>query len=339
MSLLLWVTLIAVLLVVGWVVIQLLSPSGRRRQAAEREALEDLLKQLLDWQAAGESAERSRLSSVVRLSPRRLDALVEKMVGRGLVEEEAGSLHLTSDGEQWATQVARAHRLWELYLADEARLPMRFVHQTAHHLEHRVSPEELDALDAHLGHPLYDPHGDPIPSASGSLPAKQGTNLAEWPVGEEGRITHLEDEPVESFTELMRAGIRVGSRVRLRGLDEQEIRIEQEDISITLPRRLAANITVGPSAGVQSRPIEAMRLADLPDGAEGRILEIDPDCRGFTRRRLLDFGLTPGARIKAELRNALGDPRAFRVRGTVVALRREQAAQVWIEKVAERRAS
>jgi len=339
MSLLFWVTLIVVLLVGAWVIVRFLNPAGQRRQAAEREPLEDLLKQLLDWQAAGEFPDRSRLSSVVRLTPRRLDALLKRMIERGLVEETAGSFHLTPQGEQWATQVARAHRLWELYLADEARLPMRFVHQTAHHLEHRVSAEQVDALDAHLGHPLYDPHGDPIPSASGALPAERGTSLAEWPVGKEGRITHLEDEPVEAFNELMQAGLRVGSRVRLLGIDRQEMKFEHEGVSVVLPKRLAANITVGPSVRVPSRPAEAIRLADLPDGAEGTIVEIDPECRGFTRRRLLDFGLTPGARIRAELRNALGDPRAFRVRGTVVALRREQAAHVWIEKAAERRAS
>lgn len=339
MSVLVWITLIVVLAAAGYLVIRLASLSGRRHEAAEREAVEDLLKQLLDWQEVRQIADRPRLSAGRRLSPRRLDALLDKMAGHGLIEEKGGSFHLTADGKQWAIQVARAHRLWELYLADEAQLPMRFVHKTAHHLEHRLSADELDALDAHLGHPLYDPHGDPIPSASGALPLDQGVNLVNWPIGIEGQITHLEDEPVEVFAELTRLGIRVGSRVRLLGFDENEVRIEQEGTSLSLPPRLAENITVWRTAPAPSRSTRAMRLADLPDGAEGRIIEIDPDCRGFTRRRLLDFGLTPGARIKAELRNALGDPRAFRVRGTVVALRREQAEQVWVEKSAERRAS
>jgi len=335
MAIKLWIGLIAVLVLGILVSVWLLLPRSRRRGAsAEREAFEDVLKQLLEWREAGESADRSRLASVLRLSVHRLDLLLSKMVARGVVEEKEAAIRLTPDGEQWATQVMRAHRLWELYLADEARLPMRFVHKTAHHLEHRVSADEIDALDAHLGHPLYDPHGDPIPSASGSLPPGQGVSLAEWPVGQDGRIVHLEDEPVQAFSELMQAGISVGSRIRLVALDEHEVKIEHDGEPRTLPRRLAANITVAGYVSTKPRSARAMRLADLEDGSEGKIVEIDPSCRGFTRRRLLDFGLTPGARIKAELRNALGDPRAFRVRGTVVALRREQAAQIWIEKTA-----
>ncbi len=329
-----WIALIAVLVLGILISIALFGRSGRRRVSAEREAFEDVLKQLLEWREAGEPADRSNLAAILGLPARRLDVLLARMAQRGVLEEEEGSIRLTPEGEQWATQVMRAHRLWELYLADEARLPMRFVHKTAHHLEHRVSAEEIDALDAHLGHPLYDPHGDPIPSASGSLPPGQGVNLAQWPVGREGRIIHLEDEPVAAFSELMQAGIRVGSQIRLVALDDHEVKFEQDDQPCVLPRRLAANITVGDFVSTKPRSAQAMRLADLEDGAEGQIVEIDPGCRGFTRRRLLDFGLTPGARIKAELRNALGDPRAFRVRGTVVALRREQAAQIWIEKTA-----
>jgi len=61
-----------------------------------------------------------------------------------------------------------------------------------------------------------------------------------------------------------------------------------------------------------------------------------PECRGFTRRRLLDFGLTPATKIRADLCTVFGDPRAFRVRGTTIALRQEQAAQIWVRRIADR---
>lgn len=76
-----------------------------------------------------------------------------------------------------------------------------------------------------------------------------------------------------------------------------------------------------------------MPLSDLPDTTPAEIVALDDACQGFTRRRLLDLGMTPGARIEPEIRNFFGDPRAYRVRGTLIALRREQAAQIWVKMV------
>jgi len=72
-------------------------------------------------------------------------------------------------------------------------------------------------------------------------------------------------------------------------------------------------------------------LADLSIGGEATVLRIATACSGPARRRLLDLGLTPGARIRAELRSPGGDPTGYKVRGTVIALRREQAGQILIQ--------
>jgi DtxR family Mn-dependent transcriptional regulator len=63
------------------------------------------------------------------------------------------------------------------------------------------------------------------------------------------------------------------------------------------------------------------------------IILLDEACQGFTRRRFLDLGLTPGTRISPELDNSFGDPRAYRVRGTLIALRKDQASQIWVKAV------
>lgn len=74
-------------------------------------------------------------------------------------------------------------------------------------------------------------------------------------------------------------------------------------------------------------------LAGLPLGAEATVARITDDCSGPVRRRLLDLGLTPGARVRAEIRSPGGDPTGYRVRGAVVALRREQASQIAVDPV------
>ena len=78
---------------------------------------------------------------------------------------------------------------------------------------------------------------------------------------------------------------------------------------------------------------EAIPLAELEDAQTGEIVTLDDAVQGFSRRRFLDLGLTPGTKIYPELGNFFGDPRAYRVRGTLIALRRDQAAQIWVKPV------
>jgi DtxR family transcriptional regulator, Mn-dependent transcriptional regulator len=74
----------------------------------------------------------------------------------------------------------------------------------------------------------------------------------------------------------------------------------------------------------------AVPLASLTQDQRGEIISLDDAVQGFTRRRFLDLGLTPGTTIYPELGNFFGDPRAYRVRGTLIALRKDQAAQIWV---------
>jgi Fe2+ transport system protein FeoA len=71
----------------------------------------------------------------------------------------------------------------------------------------------------------------------------------------------------------------------------------------------------------------------LPDGQPGQVITLDASCQGFSRRRLMDLGFTPGARIEPALRTFAGDPRGYRVRGTLVALRQDQSRQVLVKPI------
>ena len=69
----------------------------------------------------------------------------------------------------------------------------------------------------------------------------------------------------------------------------------------------------------------------MRDGEQGEVVALDPSCQGFSRRRLMDMGFTPGARLEPAIRTFSGDPRGYRVRGTLVALRNDQARQVLVK--------
>ena len=103
----------------------------------------------------------------------------------------------------------------------------------------------------------------------------------------------------------------------------------------TLAPLLAGNVYV---AAARSAGGSARRRPAAVGPAVGRSSEkwssLDPGCRGFIRRRLLDLGFTPGARLRPVLTTFAGDPRAYRVRGTTIALRREQSARVLVRAVA-----
>jgi Fe2+ transport system protein FeoA len=82
-----------------------------------------------------------------------------------------------------------------------------------------------------------------------------------------------------------------------------------------------------------SKPDKMLSLADLNHGQKAEIISLDDSVQGFSRRRFLDLGLTPGTVIAPELKNFFGDPRGYRVRGTLIALRREQAAKILIKTI------
>lgn len=301
------------------------------QRARQRELIEDALKHLLDREQDGRHASLESLAGFLHLSLPRAMHLVEEMQKQNLVEWQGRRLHLTPEGERWAIHVVRAHRLWERYLADEARMPLEKVHAEAHRLEHGLSESEIDALDAALGHPLRDPHGDPIPNRQGLVreAEKQGIELTRWETDCPVRIVHLEDEPELAFAQILASSLHLGQVIRILERTSQYLVLSDGENEYRLAPAVAANIYV-----TEARPVEAQEnlipLSQLPQAQEAEVVKIDDSVQGFTRRRFLDLGLTPGARVVPELTNFFGDPRAYLVRGTLIALRREQAEKIWV---------
>ncbi len=303
------------------------------RRMRQRARLEDALKFLLTESGSGSFVSAIHLRQHLNLSESALNKLTRRLQRYGLLQTEGGRLRLTPSGELVALRIVRAHRLWESYLADEAGLPLGSVHAMAERLEHSLSSDELDALDAHLGHPAVDPHGDPIPSPGAPLPREEMVPLSAWPVGEPAEVLHLEDEPEVVFRQILALGILPGARIRLLAREPERLIVSHGAHEHRMAPEIAANIHVG---GIRSSaaamPAGAVLLSELDVGETGIVAGIDPRYRGLARRRLLDLGLTPGAEVLVELDNAFGDPRGFRVRGTLIGLRQAQAARIWVQR-------
>lgn len=332
MSQLTWIPLIVAILLIAIFLPRhgLLAAFQRWRAFSLRENIEDALKHLLDQSWENRPASSITLKSALSLSDRRLLQLVSRMQAQGLVESVGADLSLTPAGERLAVQVARAHRLLERFLADEARMPLEQIHEQAHHLEHTLTAQQVDELEAALGHPTSDPHGDPIPDRRGRIRLKAGLPLTSLVPEQIGRIVHIEDEPAIAYAQIQAEGIHLGQTLRLVESAPDRLVLSDGSSEYRLAPIVAANVQFTPVERLSQRK-GLLPLHRLASRQQAEIVAIDQACQGFTRRRFLDLGLTPGTIIYPELPNPFGDPRAYRVRGTLIALRRDQADQIWVQ--------
>ena len=304
----------------------------RRRVAAQRILAENALKHIYSAAWQGRSATLQSLAGALHLPNTAAVRLVSQLSAQGWVASREGGLHLTADGERYAIDVVRAHRLWERYLVDEARMPLPAVHAEAERREHNRPAGALQALDAILGHPSLDPHGDPIPTADGRVAGADETPLTDWPANTPARIAHLEDEPAVIYSQIVAEGLEPGRVVRVLEADARRVVLSDGERVHTLAPIVAANVFVTRDGDGVTRA-DVARLTTLRQGQQARVEELDGSLQGFTRRRLLDLGVTPGTAIAAEMNSLFGDPKAYRVRGTLIALRRDQADKVLIRDI------
>jgi DtxR family transcriptional regulator, Mn-dependent transcriptional regulator len=305
----------------------------RDQSIRSRVRVEDALKHLYYCETEARPPTLLSIAGRLQIPENRAVELMQSMQVHGLVQLKGEQFQLTADGRAYALHIVRAHRLWERYLADETGYTETRWHAQADQIEHELSADDTDELAGRLGYPLMDPHGDPIPTHEGGLAGRRGEALSTLPPGTAGRITHLEDEPDAVYAQLVAAGFYPGLVVQVLERSPQYLRVWAAGDEHRLAPIVAAAVAVEPVATpLRSQAPES--LADLTPPARGRIREISPRCRGVERRRLLDLGIIPGTLVTAELVSPSGDPTAYRIRDTLIALRRTQADLIKIDRVA-----
>jgi len=310
--------------------IGILSVWKKSKYANKKILIEDALKYIYNCEYNNSSCSLNGIAGNLSISADEATDIIARLESMGLVSAKKDELNLTSDGRSYALRVIRVHRLWEKYLADETSVTENEWHQKAEELEHTLSPEQADQLAAQIGNPVFDPHGDPIPSASGDLPIKKGKSLTEMKVGEFANIIHLEDEPNAIYSQLLAEGLYPGMQIRMMEISDKRLKFIANGEECILSPLIAENITVGIIK--LEKPVEGKfkPLSSLKIGEEGTILGIAKALRGQQRRRLMDLGIVPGTKIEAELESLTGDPVAYRVRGTTVALRKQQTDKIYL---------
>ncbi len=308
---------------------------ARGRRATERVLIEDALKHLYDCEYGRCDGTLDSLAGALEIGRDRAARLTTRLEALGLLSTQAPRLKLTPEGCSYALRVIRIHRLLESYLAERTGVDEAEWHQRADQLEHRMTSAEAEALSVQLGNPRYDPHGDPIPTADGTLPSRRGLPLSSLKPGAVARIVHVEDEPHEVYAQLVAARLSPGVTVRVLDSSDDRIRVEADWQEQVLAPVVAANVAVEPLSDVVERVLPDRRLSTLALGQQATVVDLSPACRGPERRRLLDLGVVPGTVIRAELASTGGDPIAYRIRGAMIALRKAQADLIHVKTQAD----
>lgn len=298
--------------------------------ASKKVLIEDALKYLYNCEYNNLNCTLTGIAGNLSISADDAADIVSRLESMGMLTAYSDALSITSEGRSYALRIIRVHRLWEKYLADQTSVHETEWHQKAEEVEHQLTPEQADQLAAQIGNPVFDPHGDPIPSSSGDIPAKKGKLLTEMKPGEFSIIIHVEDEPQAIYSQIVAEGLYPGMQIRMLEISDKRIKFVANGEECVLSPLIAKSITVGLMKF--EKPVEGKfkPLSNLKVGEKGKILGISKSLRGQQRRRLMDLGIVPGTEVEAEMVSVSGDPVAYRIRGASIALRKNQTDKIYL---------
>jgi DtxR family transcriptional regulator, Mn-dependent transcriptional regulator len=164
-----------------------------------------------------------------------------------LLYERYKGFKLNNEGRKAAIQVIRKHRLWEYFLVKKLQFGWDEVHEIAEELEHISSKKLVDKLDAFLGFPDTDPHGDPIPDGQGKFSQCRQISLSELPLNKIVQVSGIARQTTEMLELLQHKHIRLGTRLEVRKKfpfdDSLEIKIRNRQ-TITISAQVAKSVLV-----------------------------------------------------------------------------------------------
>jgi DtxR family Mn-dependent transcriptional regulator len=215
----------------------------------ESSTAENYLKAIYQLSDTPGSVATGALARRLKITPGSVTLMLRRLAESGLVKYAAHQgVRLTRKGQKAAVRVVRNHRLLELYLTTTLGLPWDEVHEEAENLEHAVSDRLMARIDAYLGHPDRDPHGDPIPDADGKMRTREGTPLAECPAETRFVLLRVPDRSPDFLRYLRDGGMVVGAKGSV--LENQAsagiVTVEVADHPLSLSRVMAASIFVRP---------------------------------------------------------------------------------------------
>lgn len=174
--------------------------------------------------------------------------MLRKLSEKNLVEyERYKGARMTRKGEKLALSIIRRHRLWEVFLEEKLHFRWDEVHEMAEELEHISSDELISRLEAYLGHPRFDPHGDPIPDKNGKVPQGRYEVLSAMPPGQSCNISGVNDHSPAFLRFLEKKGLLPGVEIRILDIDEFDKSMQiafNDNSTVFISRDISGNLLV-----------------------------------------------------------------------------------------------
>ena len=156
------------------------------------------------------------IAQKIRTKASSVTDMLQKLSNKKLVEytKYKGS-RLSEKGKAKAISIVRKHRLWETFLVEKLNFLWDEVHDIAEQLEHIKSDKLIKKLEAYLGNPKFDPHGDPIPNCNGEITKVNSVGLSEFKINEEGVFVGVKDSSDSFLKYLSKNKIAIGDNLKL----------------------------------------------------------------------------------------------------------------------------
>jgi DtxR family Mn-dependent transcriptional regulator len=155
-------------------------------------------------------------------------------------------VNLTNLGRKTAANIVRKHRLWEVFLVEKLNFSWDEVHDVAEQLEHIKSPKLINQLDALLGFPTHDPHGDPIPDKDGNIKIIEKSLLSTLSINESGICVGVDDSSSEFLRFLDKKGITLGKQITVLEKEDfdNSLSIHIGDKKMSISNKIANNLYI-----------------------------------------------------------------------------------------------
>ena len=213
----------------------------------QTQAVEDYLKTIYEIEREQGKVATTVLADQLGVAPASVTGMIKKLAEMDLVAYEPyQGVVLTQTGRRVALEVIRHHRLIELFLAKTLDVPWDQVHAEAHKIEHVLSEDLVDRIDAALGHPTTDPHGAPIPTREGTIDQRSSRRLADLEPGQSAVITEVYDSDAALLRYLGELGLypKVAVRVVNVGPFGGPVTVRIGETDYALGREVASQILV-----------------------------------------------------------------------------------------------
>jgi len=180
------------------------------------ETAQDYLKAIYCLEKESDGVTVSRLAEARGVSLPSVTSMVKKLAARKLLDHTPYlAITLTRGGEKLALELVRHHRLLESYLQKALGVRLDRLHEEADRLEHAISEDLEQRMDLYLGHPAFDPHGSPIPSAEGQIEERALLAAGGLKPGQEAVVSQLTSRSPDQLRHLEAIGLVPGTKITL----------------------------------------------------------------------------------------------------------------------------